>query len=458
MNRILGPAKRLAKKYSSLRTFFSIKQKFIPRGQITLSGDKSITHRALILSALSRGETVLQNFPVHDDSLSTLNALKDLGVKIRRKNDRVYIGGLPVKGLTACRRPIFVNNSGTTLRLLLGVLAGMDFETKITAGKYLSLRPMARVNQPLRLMGAKISARQKDGEEYAPISIQGGSLKGIVYRPQVASAQVKSAVLLAGLFARGRTTVIERLATRDHTERMLKNFRVKIKVNGRRITLSGGSQLISPKKIYLPGDISSAAFFMVLAAIIPGARIMIDRVTLNPGRIGVIRVLKRMRAKLKTAGLSTYRADNFEPMGKLEIRSSRLKGTQISASEIPSLIDELPVLMVAACFARGLTVINGVGELRVKETDRINSMVFNLHRMGADIRVEGRGVNEKIAINGKGTLTGASLKSFGDHRTAMSLVVAAYAACGDSCIDDIRCISKSFPEFLKVLNSLNTTN
>jgi 3-phosphoshikimate 1-carboxyvinyltransferase len=457
VSRIRRPANRLAKKSSRSHIPFLIKQKFIPRGTITLSGDKSIAHRALILSALAHGKTLLHNFPVHDDSLATLNALVALGVKIQRKNGRVYISGLAAGGLTPPRKPIFVDNSGTTLRLLLGVLAGMDFKAKITAGKYLSLRPMSRVNLPLRLMGAKIYSSVKNGEEYAPIMIQGGSLKGIVFRPQVASAQVKSAILLAGLNARGQTTVVERLATRDHTERMLKNFRAGIKINGNRITVTGGRNLITPKVLYIPGDISSASFFMVLAAIIPGARIVIEQLSLNPGRIGIIRALKRMGVKIKVIKQRNW-PNNYEPIGKLAISSSILRGTKIEACEIPFLIDELPILMVAACFAQGQTVIKGAGELRFKETDRINSMVVNLKAMGADIRLAKVGGVENIIINGQCVLYGSNLKSFGDHRTAMSLTVAAYAACGASCIDDISCVSKSFPGFLKVLKSLNKAN
>jgi len=448
------PVKHLVKKSSHRNTSFLINRKFIPRGRITLSGDKSIAHRALILSALSAGKTRLKNFPVHDDSLATLNALSALGVKILRKKDQVDVAGRSLVGLSAPGKPVFVNNSGTTLRLLLGVLAGMKFKTKIVAGKYLSARPMSRVNVPLRLMGAKISSRIKSREEYAPISIEGGHLKGIVYHLPVASAQVKSAVLLAGLFARGKTTVVERSATRDHTERMLKIFGADLQVRPHRITLNPTGILRGPGQIHIPGDISSAAFFMVLATIIPNSRIIIEHSSLNPSRIGVINVLKKMRAKIKVTVSKTNPRNNFEPAGRLIINSSKLKGITINQGQIPYLIDELPILMVAACFAQGKTVIKGAGELRVKETDRINSMVVNLKKMGADICVQESGGCENILINGQGKLKGAALKSFGDHRTAMSLVVAAFAAKGKSSLDDISCVSKSFPGFLKTLKSL----
>ena len=454
MNCIRKSTDRLATKFSCLSEPFLIKHKFIPRGRIKLIGDKSIAHRALILSALTSGKTRLKNFPLHDDALATLNALRALGVKILQREGLVTVYGCGRQGLKVSGEPIFVNNSGTTLRLLLGVLAGMNFKTKVVAGEFLSVRPMSRVNLPLRLMGARITARIKDHEEYAPIVISGGNLKGIVYRSPIASAQVKSAILLAGLFAQGKTQVFERLSTRDHTERMLKLFGANIVLNNNSITLNPDQDLVSPGEIYIPGDISSAAFFIVLAAIIPKARIIIQQSGLNPGRSGIITVLKRMQAKIKVAISKADKSANFEPRGGLTISSSKLKGTVVLANEIPSLVDELPILMVAACFAQGSTIIKGVGELRVKETDRINSMVVNLQKMGSDIRVNKVGKKENIIIQGQGRLYGAKLRSFGDHRTAMSMVVAALAADGESSLDDISCLSKSFPGFLKTLKSL----
>lgn len=455
MSCIRKSANRLETKFSPPGKSFLIKHKFIPCGRIILMGDKSIAHRALILSALASGKTILKNFPIHDDSLATLNALSALGVKIiLRQEGLVSVQGCGRQGLKTPRKPIFVNNSGTTLRLLLGVLAGMDFKTKVAAGKYLSLRPMSRVNVPLRLMGARITARIKNNEEYAPIVISGGNLKGIVYQSKIASAQVKSAILLAGLFAKGKTKVIERLKTRDHTERMLKIFGANIVVKNNSITLNPNQDLVSPAEIYIPGDISSAAFFIVLATIIPKAKIIIEHSSLNCSRSGIINVLERMQAKIKVVVFKADKTVNFEPRGDLTISSSKLKGTVVYPEEIPSLVDELPILMVAACFAQGRTIIRGVGELRVKETDRINSMVVNLRKMGADIRINKVGGQENIVIQGQGRLYGAELKSFGDHRTAMSMVVAALAAEGESRLDDISCVSKSFPGFLKTLNSL----
>jgi len=431
---------------------FVINNKFIPRGTIILPGDKSITHRAIILSALSQGKTLISNFPIHDDSLATLNAFRALGVRIRRSGNKVLIFGLPRQGLRQPLKPIFVNNSGTSLRLLLGVLAGQPFRVKLNAAKYLARRPMARVNEPLRLMGAKISAKNKGHEEFAPILITGGRLKGITYRLPVASAQVKSALLLAGLFARGKTRIIEPEKTRDHTERMLKLFGVRFSIKKKNIILEPPKKLTTPGKVHIPGDISSAAFFMVLAALVPGAKVIIRQVSLNPGRAGIIPVLKRMRAKIKVK--QNRQAKGGEPLGDILISASHLKGTLIYSSEIPSLIDELPILMVAACFAQGRTIIKGAGELRVKEADRIHSMLVNLKKMGAKISAIKSAGGENIVINGRSALKGARLASFGDHRTAMSLAVAALAAEGRSVIDDISCVNKSFPGFLNTLKSL----
>ncbi|MDD5120656.1 MAG: 3-phosphoshikimate 1-carboxyvinyltransferase [Candidatus Omnitrophica bacterium] len=433
-----------------------IKNKFVPRGKVIICGDKSIAHRALILSALSSGKTILKNFPIHDDSYATMSALGALGVKIlRKRHNQVLVFGKGLRGLVSCRKPVFVGDSGTTLRLLLGVLAGQDFKTKVIAGKSLSLRPMARVSLPLRLMGAKISSKVKGNEEYAPITIQGGSLKGIIYRLPVSSAQVKSAILLAGLFAKGRTCVIEKTATRDHTERMLRIFGADLVTKGKSVYLNPGKDLTSPGEIYIPADISSAAFFLVLALVIPGSRITIRRIGLNPGRCGLIDVLKRMQAKIKVSYSKGNKTQCAEPVGDLSVCASKLKGRVVYPDEVPSLIDELPILMVAACFAQGITIIKGAQELKVKETDRIKSMVSNLKKMGADIKVDKLSSDESIIIKGKGRLSGANLKSFGDHRTAMSVVIAALAAAGESRIDDISCISKSFPGFLTVLNGLS---
>jgi 3-phosphoshikimate 1-carboxyvinyltransferase len=269
----------------------------------------------------------------------------------------------------------------------------------------------------------------------------------------IASAQVKGAVLLAGLYAAGRTCVIEPGASRDHSERMLKLFKAKIKVKGNTILIEGRQELSSPGKIYIPGDISSASFFMLLAAISPQAHLVLEKIGLNHSRYGIIRVLKRMGANLRVK-LHRAQESGSEPMGDISIRSSKLTGVTVKKKEIPSLIDELPVLMAAACFAKGRSVFEGAGELRVKETDRIRSMSENLRKMGASISVCAAPAGENIIIIGKGGLRGAKVKSFGDHRTAMSIVVAGLAASGQTHLDDISCIRKSFPDFIEKLKSV----
>jgi len=408
---------------------------------VLLPGDKSIAHRALIFSALCFGRARIENFPFNEDCLATLSALKSLGVKFQKTKTSITVTGNGIFGLSKPKKPITIKESGTTYRLLLGLLAGQKFPVKLIAGKSLARRPMGRVTEPLAKMGKL------------------GKLRGITYKMPVASAQVKSALLLAGLYAKGPTKIIEPIPTRDHTERMLKLFGADIKVEGNTVTLRPGRKLISPRKIYVPADISSAAFFMVAALIMPDMEIVIKNVSLNPTRIGVLRVLKRMGADIKVTRSQGHKVTRYEPMGNIIVKSSRLKGAVIKKEEVPSLIDELPILMVAASFAYGKSEFQGVKELRVKETDRINSMLENLRKMGADIKVtksQGHKVtsDENIVINGKGYLRGAAVKSFGDHRTAMSMAVAGLASCGRVSIDDTGCISKSFPGFLKVLKSL----
>ena len=452
------------------------------KGEIVLLGDKSIAHRCIIVSALAEGETTIENFPTNKDCLYTIAAFKKLGIKIKQEQLKtpnkppvITVFGKGLYGLKKPKGPLFVGDSGTTLRLLLGVLAGQDFNVRLIGSKSLSRRPMLRVTQALRLMGAEITANRKwfdrltiprtipsetEGpqtanriEEYLPITIKGKNLRSITYKMPVASAQVKSAILLAGLYTGGRTSVIEPIPTRDHTERILKLFKADIKLQQNKIVMKGQRELISPQRIYVPGDISSASFFMVAAVILPHSRICIKKVSLNPSRIGIIRVLKRMGAHIKVQG-SRFKVQGCEPMGDLLVKSSFLKGTRVKKKEVPSLIDELPVLMVAACVAEGKTIFEGVEELRVKETDRIRSMSENLRKMGANIEVFNVGKSENIIIKGIKQLQGAKVRSFGDHRTAMSIVIAGMCAKGKTLVDDIICINKSFPEFLHTFKKI----
>ncbi|HPT06865.1 MAG TPA: 3-phosphoshikimate 1-carboxyvinyltransferase [Candidatus Omnitrophota bacterium] len=432
------------------------------RGSIEFLGDKSIAHRAVIVSALSDSKTTLTNFPASKDCCATIAALQQLGVPISvRKNSgnrcTVKVCGVGLYGLMPSRKPITIQESGTTFRLLAGVLAGQPFCSTLAAGPLLSKRPMKRITLPLRAMGASIQGVEtlkKKSEEFPPLAIRGASLRGITYRLPVASAQVQSAILLAGLFAHGKTSVIGPPTMRDHTARMLRLFGVSVKSADSVVSLRGADKLISPGHIVIPGDISSAAFFIVLASIVPGSHLVLRNVSLNPTRIGIISVLKRMGASI-TVCQRQASAGGFEPCGSLIVKFASLHGTVVKKTEIPLLIDELPVLMVAASKASGKTIFQGVQELRVKETDRIQSMVRNLNAMGVRLTVRLLKGRQDIIVEGGHRLRGASVKSYGDHRTAMSMIVAAAAAEGVTKLDDVSCIKKSFPSFLSVIRTIS---
>ncbi len=443
---------------------FTIKPIKRIKGIISLPGDKSISHRALMLGAIAKGTTLIENLSFGEDCLRTIDAFRKMGIKITQRprpntQHRIIIEARGLYGLKPPKKPLYVGNSGTTMRLLLGILAGQDFKCTLTAGKSLSRRPMRRVIEPLRMMGAEVNGKRltvngkretRNREEYPPITIRGGRLKAISYRLPIPTAQVKSAILLASLYAQGVTSVVEPIKSRDHTERMLKIFGASLKVEGLRYKLKGPQvALYSPGKIKIPGDISSAAFFLVAAAALPESHLVIKSVGLNPTRTGIIDVLKRMGGDITVYRLpfTVYR---YEPVGDIVVRGVRLKGITIEKSEIPRLIDELPILMVAASLSKGKTLIKGAGELRVKETDRINSMSTNLKKMGVDIETD----DEEIIIRGVNMLRGSKVNSFGDHRTAMSMVIAGLFAEGQTTVEDVGCINKSFPEFMDVLKSV----
>lgn len=419
------------------------------RGTMRVPGDKSISHRAAILAALVKGRTKIRNFLFSDDCLVTLRALRDLGVKIDRKKSSAEVTVLSCGEFHRPKSALHMKESGTSARVLSGVLSGQKFMTRMTGAASLSRRPMARVLQPLRLMGADIKAREKGKEEFLPLEILPSALHAIRWKQKIASAQVKSAILLAGLYADGKTLMVEPIATRDHTERMLKLFKANITVR-RNMTTIAKSKLISPKEIVIPGDISSAVFFIVAALLMKDSKLLVKDVGINLTRMGAIHVLRRMGAKIKMRNIR----NSFEPLADIEVCSSRLHGTVIRREEVPSLIDELPILMVAASKAEGMTVIEGAGELKVKETDRIKSMKSNLMKLGANIRVKSLKKMQIIEIVGTHTLMGARLNSFNDHRTAMSMYVAALTATGISYLDDTVCINKSFPAFLETFRQL----
>lgn len=452
---------------------YRIKPARTVRGKILLPGDKSIAHRSIIISAIAKGKTYIYNFPTSQDCLITLRVFKRLGVKISKITDSKTSFCVEGRGLYNLSRPsgsIFVGESGTTFRLVLGVLAGQPFRTTLTADKRLSHRPMRRVTEPLRRMGALIKAKRTQvfsrtpkyiAEEYPPIAIKGGSLRRIRYKMPVASAQVKSALLLAGLYAKGTTKIFEPIKTRDHTERMLKDFSADIRIKDKSISVSGQKgqkELASGGRIDIPADISSASFFIVATILLPHSYLVLKLVGINPSRMGMIRVLRRMGANIKIIPVKSSTSAG-EPVGDIVIKSSSLRAAKVRAEEVPQLIDELPILMLASCFAQGKTVIYGAEELRVKETDRIFSMQTNLRKMGVRIDVENyrstsRRLREKIVIQGKGQLRGARVSSFGDHRTAMAMVIAGLICKGKILIDDIGCLAKSFPDFLAVLSSV----
>lgn len=411
-------------------------------GEITLPGDKSISHRAIMIGAIADGVTRAKGVAISDDCNYTIRAFRDMGVSIQKDGDYTVIEGRGLKGLKRPKAEINVGNSGTSMRLLSGILAGQDFALTICGDKSLQKRPMDRIVEPLSLMGVRIKAARG---RYPPIKINGGRVKPVNYKMRVPSAQVKSAILLAGLYADGVTIVEEPFKSRDHTERMLKYFGSNLKVEGLKIRIEGGKELES-KIFEIPADISSASFFMAGAILLKGSRVRIKDVSINPTRAGILDILTRMGAKLKV----TNRRDLFEPLGDIEIYSGETKGVVIDEGMIPGVIDELPILFVLASLSSGKTVIKAAEELRVKETDRIKSMRENLKSMGARIEVK----EGCIMIEGVKELKGATLKSFGDHRTCMAMTMAALASAGSSSIDDTECVNKSFPEFFGVLESL----
>lgn len=412
-------------------------------GYLILPGDKSISHRAIMLGSIADGTSNIKNILNSDDIETTVTAFRSLGVEIKQNSSETIITG---RGpfLSAPSSELFMRDSGTTMRVIMGILAGQPFRSVLTASEGLSKRPMKRVTEPLSLMGAKIEG--KDNANYAPVTIHGGKLKAIDQILKIASAQVKSAILLAGLYTDGETSVTEPSKSRDHTERMLKAYGAEVAIDGLKVSVKGVGRLRS-QRIDVPGDISSAAFFIVGASLLKGSSVVLKSVGINPTRTGLIDILKMMGATIK---IDNVREIASEPVGDIHVESSNLHGVTIEGRMIPRAIDELPVIMVAAAYADGATVIKQAGELRVKETDRINSMATNLTRMGANLSIEG----EEIVIEGARNLKGITADSFGDHRTAMSMAIAGLAAQGETLIDDIDCISKSYPDFIKHLESL----
>lgn len=418
--------------------------------EFSVPGDKSMSHRAAILGGLSNGVCTIRNFLPSEDCVNTLNAMRALGAPHEVLEELKGYGPVDLKihgqsmKLSAPIAPIDCGNAGTGMRLLAGLLAGQDFATELFGDASLSSRPMGRITVPLGEMGAKIETRGiKPG--CAPLFIHPATLHPITYAMPMASAQVKSAILLAGMFAEGKTTVIQPAETRDHTERMLASFQVTTRREGNAISIIGG-QMPESCDFTVPGDISSAAFWLVAAAALPGSRLMIKNVGLNPTRSAVLKVLSRMGAHMS----EVEHQSNGEPIGNIEIHGAPLTGTTILKEEIPNLIDEIPVIAVAAVLAQGKTVIRNAKELRVKETDRITTVVEGLRAMGADVQE----FDDGMEIIGGNQLHGAVIDSCGDHRIAMAFAIAGLFADGETIIKNAECVNTSYPGFSHHLHAV----
>lgn len=415
------------------------------RGDIRVPGDKSISHRSIMLGALSEGVTEVEGFLEGEDSLATLQAFRDMGVTIEGPDKGfVRIHGVGLHGLQAPRGPLYLGNSGTAMRLFAGLLAGQGFDTELTGDESLSKRPMGRVADPLREMGAVIETAEGGRP---PIRIKGGqSLKGINYVMPMASAQVKSCLLLAGLYAEGSTEVTEPAPTRDHTERMLQGFGYSVERDGATARLAGGGQLTGGH-IDVPADISSAAFFLVAASITPDADLTLRHVGINPTRVGVINILKQMGADI---AVENEREVGGEPVADLRVRHAPLKGIHVPEDQVPLAIDEFPVLFIAAVCAEGETVLTGAEELRVKESDRIQVMADGLAQLGVKTTVTPDG----IVIQGGQAMQAGTVNSHGDHRIAMAFSVASLRAKGDIVVTDCANVSTSFPNFVALAETV----
>jgi 3-phosphoshikimate 1-carboxyvinyltransferase len=410
--------------------------------EITVPGDKSISHRAVIVAALSNGLCTLKGFLPSEDCMHTVNAMRALGIKIEQPEPTTLIVHGKKRVLNAPKEEINCGNSGTTMRLLAGLLAGQTFESRLVGDPGLSRRPMDRIIAPLCEMGASVVAEGPD--ETPPLRIRGGSLRGIQFRPPVASAQVKGALMLAGLFARGKTTVEELLPTRNHMEKIFNYFLVPTATDGDRSVTVFGDQVPESRDFAIPGDISSAAFWLVAAAAQRRGHLLVRDVGLNDTRTALLAVLLRMGAQVREA---VEDVDQVEPRGIVEVTGLPLKGTVIQGKEVPQLIDELPILSVAGALANGKTIVRQAEELRVKETDRIAAIAHNLRTMGAHVAE----LSDGLEIHGPAPLHGARVASFGDHRIAMAFAIAGLFADGETIVQDAECIRESYPGFEAVL-------
>jgi 3-phosphoshikimate 1-carboxyvinyltransferase len=413
------------------------------QGHVNLPGDKSISHRALILGSISNGDCRVTGLSTADDVQSTASCMKALGVKINKAKDGVIVHGVGMDGLQAPQKKLDAGNSGTTIRLLSGILAAQDFTSTIDGDASLQKRPMRRIIEPLELMGA-----QFDSTDYkAPLTIRGGALRPIDFASPVASAQVKSCILLAGLFARGVTRVTEPYHSRDHTELMLHDMGANIRSSEAMAAIVGPTTLTACD-IDVPADISAAAFFLVAGALLPGSELVMQNVGTNVSRTGILDALSSMGANFE---LTNQVEINSEPRADITVRSSSLTATTLGGAMIPRIIDEIPILAVAATQAEGVTTIKDARELRVKESDRLAALAENLEKMGANVKEKDDG----LIITGPTPLKGATINSFGDHRIAMAFSIAALFAEGETTIENAECVDVSFPTFYDMLEAIS---
>lgn len=414
------------------------------KGCITIPGDKSITHRAIMMGSLAKGKTIVTNYLNGADCISTMNCFKALGVDININDKHIEIIGNGLHSLKAPDVELYTGNSGTTTRIISGILAGQKFESRLNGDESIQKRPMQRIIKPLTMMNANISSIKNNG--CAPLRIVGSNLKGIEYNSPVASAQVKSSILFAGLYADSNTTVIEPNISRNHTEIMMKYFGADINISGNKSTVSP-EPILEARNVTVPGDISSAAYFIVAGLITPNSEICIKNVGINETRDGIIKVCQSMGGNI---ALENINNSNGETIADIIVKSSELHGTTIEGSIIPTLIDEIPVIAVMAAFAKGKTIIKDAAELKVKESNRIDTVTTNLQKMNVNIIP----TDDGMIIEGGNEVKGTEIDSYDDHRIAMAFTVAALNACGDTKIINADCVNISYPSFYNDINSL----
>jgi len=416
------------------------------KGEINIPGDKSISHRSIMFGSLAKGSTKISNFLHAEDCLSTISCFRKMGIEVAIDKNEVIVHGKGLHGLSAPKDLLYTGNSGTTTRLISGILAAQKFDCRLTGDESIERRPMKRILTPLREMGANITSIRNN--DCAPLEIKGSALHGIHYHSPIASAQVKSAILLAGLYADGETSVTEPALSRNHTELMLKNFGCDIDSLGKTATLKPGNELYACD-IIVPSDISSAAFFIVAGLVTPNSELLIHNVGINPTRSGIIKVVQDMNGNIE---LLNQRFSGGEPVADILVKSSNLIATTIEGDIIPTLIDEIPVLCILASLAKGTTIIKDAAELKVKESDRITAMCENLTNLG----INATPTEDGMIIEGSDHICGGKIKSYGDHRIAMSFAIASLISDSGITIDDFECINISYPKFFETLKSVAT--